>query len=82
VFYTDGVTERRSGSDMFGENRLLACLQAVAGRSADLVAGHLEGDVRRFGAGPSRDDLAVLVIRCTAVRDRELATPREPVVAG
>jgi serine phosphatase RsbU (regulator of sigma subunit) len=79
VFYTDGVTERRSGADMFGESRLLECVRAAAGRSADLIAGHLESDVRRFGAGPSRDDLAVLVIRCTAVTARETATLRQPV---
>lgn len=70
VFYTDGVTERRSGSQMFGETRLLACVASVAQRSADQVAGQLESDVRRFGAGPSRDDLAVLVLRCTAVTAR------------
>jgi GAF domain-containing protein len=79
VFYTDGVTERRSNGDMFGESRLLACVQAVAGRSADLVAGHLESDVRRFGAGPSRDDLAVLVIRCTGVTVDAAAPAREAV---
>jgi sigma-B regulation protein RsbU (phosphoserine phosphatase) len=73
VFYTDGVTERRSGDEMFGEARLLASLQAGSGRGADLLAGHLESDVRRFGAAPSRDDLAVLVIRCTAVGAREPA---------
>jgi GAF domain-containing protein/anti-sigma regulatory factor (Ser/Thr protein kinase) len=79
VFYTDGVTERRSGMDMFGDSRLLACVRAVAGRGADLIAGHLESDVRRFGAGPSRDDLAVLVIRCTGVIARDGAAPRQPV---
>jgi serine phosphatase RsbU (regulator of sigma subunit) len=79
VFYTDGVTERRSNGDMFGESRLLACVQAVAGRSADLVAGHLEADVRRFGAGPSRDDLAVLVIRCTGVTTQPPMPVREAV---
>jgi anti-sigma regulatory factor (Ser/Thr protein kinase) len=81
VFYTDGVTERRSGPDMFGESRLLECVRAAAGLSADLVAGHLESDVQRFGAGPSRDDLAVLVIRCTAVAVPEPTAPRQPVGA-
>ncbi|MBK5307199.1 MAG: SpoIIE family protein phosphatase [Frankiaceae bacterium] len=81
VFYTDGVTERRSGADMFGEARLLECVRAAAGRTADLVAGHLESDVRRFGAGPSRDDLAVLVIRCTAVAAPEPRAPKQPVGA-
>ncbi|GAC1443559.1 MAG: hypothetical protein NVSMB55_17440 [Mycobacteriales bacterium] len=79
VFYTDGVTERRSGGDMFGDSRLLACVRGGAGRSADWVAGHLEDDVQRFGAGPSRDDLAVLVIRCTAVAARDGVAPRQPV---
>jgi serine phosphatase RsbU (regulator of sigma subunit) len=79
VFYTDGVTERRSGMDMFGDSRLLACVRAAAGRGADVIAGHLESDVRRFGAGPSRDDLAVLVIQCTGVTARDTAPPRQPV---
>ena len=67
VFYTDGVTERRRGADMFGDANLLACLRAAgssAGCSADALAGRLEADVRTFGEGASRDDLAVLVVRC------------------
>jgi GAF domain-containing protein len=82
VFYTDGVTERRSGNDMYGESRLLSCVRAAAGRSADGIAGHLEGDVRRFGAGPSRDDLAVLVLRCTGVAAVEPAQPKAMVSPG
>jgi GAF domain-containing protein len=81
VFYTDGVTERRHGMDMFGDSRLLSAVRAAAGRGADVIAGHLESDVRRFGTGPSRDDLAVLVIRCTAVTATDEATSREPVGA-
>jgi GAF domain-containing protein len=81
VFYTDGVTERRHGMDMFGDSRLLAAVQAAAGRGADAIAGHLESDVRRFGTGPSRDDLAVLVIRCTAVTAADEAPSRQPVGA-
>ncbi len=65
VFYTDGVTERRSGDRMFGEDSLLACCAAAAGESADEFAGHLEMVVRDFGPEPSRDDLAVLVVRAT-----------------
>jgi GAF domain-containing protein len=82
VFYTDGFTERRSGSDMFGEQRLLEAVARAAGRTADQIAGHLEADVQRFGAGPSRDDLAVLVVRCTGVAAAESAPPREVVPAG
>jgi serine phosphatase RsbU (regulator of sigma subunit) len=79
VFYTDGVTERRHGMDMFGDQRLLSAVRAAAGRGADVIAGHLESDVRRFGTGPSRDDLAVLVLRCTAVAARDETPAREPV---
>jgi hypothetical protein len=79
VFYTDGVTERRHGMDMFGDQRLLDAVRAAPGRRADVIAGHLESDVRRFGTGPSRDDLAVLVIRCTAVTANDSAPVREPV---
>ena len=65
VFYTDGVTERRSGDRMFGEESLLASCAAAAGRAADAFAGHLEASARDFGHEPSRDDLAVLVVRAT-----------------
>ena len=65
VFYTDGVTERRSGDRMFGEESLLASCAAAAGRSADEFAGQLEQAVRDFGDEASRDDLAVLVVRAT-----------------
>jgi len=64
VFYTDGVTERRANSTMFGEQKLLECLRGLAGHSADAIAGLLEEHVQRFGI--ARDDLAVLVVRCTA----------------
>jgi serine phosphatase RsbU (regulator of sigma subunit) len=62
VLYTDGVTERRSGSRMFGDHDLLPSLRTSAGASADLIARNLEQQVQRFGSGASRDDLAVLVI--------------------
>jgi sigma-B regulation protein RsbU (phosphoserine phosphatase) len=65
VFYTDGVTERRRGARMFGDETLLAALGRAAGRSADGVAGSLEREVRAFAAEVSRDDLAVLVVRAT-----------------
>jgi serine phosphatase RsbU (regulator of sigma subunit) len=64
VFYTDGVTERRNGADMFGDERLLDCLRRSAGQSADALAGLVEREVRDFGIGQTRDDLAVLVVRC------------------
>jgi sigma-B regulation protein RsbU (phosphoserine phosphatase) len=63
VFYTDGVTERRDGDRMFGDDRLLAACASAAGSSADTFAGLLEEAVRDFGDKASRDDLAILVVR-------------------
>jgi sigma-B regulation protein RsbU (phosphoserine phosphatase) len=63
VFYTDGVTERRDGSLMFGEFNLLRACRSAAGSSADDIAGQLEQAVRDFSLDASRDDLAVLVVR-------------------
>ena len=65
VFYTDGVTERRSGNRMLGDEGLLAICAAAAGSTADAFAGRLEQGVRDFGDEASRDDLAVLVVRAT-----------------
>ena len=72
VLYTDGVTERRRGEEMFGEQTLLRVLERGAGRSADALAGLLEREVQAFGPGASRDDLAVLVVRA----------PGEPAPVG
>jgi sigma-B regulation protein RsbU (phosphoserine phosphatase) len=65
VFYTDGVTERRAGDVMFGDQNLLAICASAAGSSADHLAGVLEEGVRDFSDQASRDDLAVLVVRAT-----------------
>ncbi len=75
VFYTDGVTERRSGSEMFGDAMLLEVLGEVVGRSADGLAAYLAESVRAFGADTARDDMAVLVIRCTGTARPEVPAP-------
>jgi phosphoserine phosphatase RsbU/P len=67
VFYTDGVTERRDGDRMFGDDRLLAACASAAGSSADTFAGLLEQAVRHFGDQAARDDLAILVVRASSV---------------
>jgi sigma-B regulation protein RsbU (phosphoserine phosphatase) len=65
VFYTDGVTERRNGERMLGDDTLLTICAAAAGSTADTFAGLVEEGVRAFGEEASRDDLAVLVVRAT-----------------
>ncbi len=63
VFYTDGVTERRTTTTMFGEMRLLDTLAASAGRTAAGIAADLERAVGDYAPSPLRDDLAILVVR-------------------
>jgi serine phosphatase RsbU (regulator of sigma subunit) len=63
VFYTDGVTERRTATKMFGEGRLLDTLRECSGEPAGVIAGALERAVDEYATDPLRDDLAVLVVR-------------------
>jgi anti-sigma regulatory factor (Ser/Thr protein kinase)/GAF domain-containing protein len=79
LLYTDGVTERRSGSRMFGEDTLLRVLSSAGATSADALAGLLEREVRGFASEASRDDLAVLVVRATG-QARTVPEPSSPPV--
>ena len=69
VFYTDGVTERRRGRELFGGQRLRAAAALLAGYSADLIAARLRTVTIGFSAEQPRDDIALLVVR------NELADP-------
>ncbi|WP_310376687.1 SpoIIE family protein phosphatase [Catenuloplanes atrovinosus] len=63
VFYTDGVTERRRGRELFGPERLRAAAAPLAGYSADVVAARLRTTAIGFSIDPPRDDIAILVLR-------------------
>ncbi|WP_090786808.1 SpoIIE family protein phosphatase [Asanoa ishikariensis] len=67
VFYTDGVTERRRGRDLFGPERLRDAAAPLAGYSADVVAARLKTTVLGFSADTPRDDIAILVLRNDAL---------------
>ncbi|MCD9872411.1 ATP-binding SpoIIE family protein phosphatase [Streptomyces guryensis] len=61
---TDGVTERRSGSDMFDDaDGLSTALAGCAGLSAELIAERIRRLVHEFGGRPPEDDLALLVLQ-------------------
>ncbi|HWH28622.1 MAG TPA: PP2C family protein-serine/threonine phosphatase [Mycobacteriales bacterium] len=77
VLYTDGVTERRDGRRMFGDDQLLRVLAGTARRPADAVAGALERAVRDFGSEVARDDLAVLAVRAVQPAADPVARARE-----
>jgi PAS domain S-box-containing protein len=74
AFWTDGVTERRHGGGMFGEERLRELLRGSANRSAADVARTIDEAVVDFAPGLPGDDVAILIARVTCV-----AAEREPV---
>jgi serine phosphatase RsbU (regulator of sigma subunit)/anti-sigma regulatory factor (Ser/Thr protein kinase) len=63
VFYTDGVTERRRGNELFGVDRLRACAADLSGSRADVVAARLRAAALGFSTEPPRDDIAILALR-------------------
>lgn len=63
VFYTDGVTERRRGRELFGADRLRDAAASLAGYPAAVMAARLRTAVIGFSVEPPRDDIAVLIIR-------------------
>jgi Serine phosphatase RsbU, regulator of sigma subunit len=63
VFYTDGVTERRRGAELFGIERLRAAAGTLAGFDAAAVATRLRAAAMSFSPEPPRDDIAILALR-------------------
>ena len=63
LFYTDGLTDVRGPSGMFGEERLVSLLGQCRGLGAEEVAARLESEVLAFQRGEPRDDLALVVLR-------------------
>ena len=62
VLYTDGVTEARGESELFGEDRLVEAVQHLRGSSAEGMAQGIAEAALGFG-GKLRDDLQVVVAR-------------------
>ncbi|MCH0543454.1 SpoIIE family protein phosphatase [Streptomyces sp. MUM 203J] len=60
---TDGVTERREGSRMLGDEGLAEVLRACTGLTAGAVAARVLRAVERFAAEPASDDMAILTMR-------------------
>jgi phosphoserine phosphatase RsbU/P len=63
IFYTDGVTERRRGRELFGARRLHDAAAPLAGYSADVMAARLRSITINFSVEEPRDDIAILVLR-------------------
>ena len=64
LLYTDGVTESQDRElRFFGENRLLATVQAHRGRSAKQIQTAVMREIRAFvGSAAQFDDIALLVL--------------------
>ncbi|MDF3292299.1 SpoIIE family protein phosphatase [Streptomyces sp. RB6PN23] len=60
---TDGVTERREGSRMLGDDGLAEVLAQSTGLTAGAVAARVQRAVERFAADAPSDDMAILAMR-------------------
>jgi serine phosphatase RsbU (regulator of sigma subunit) len=63
LLYTDGLSEVRSGSQLFGEERIANALRRDPGVSPDVLCKSLLEAARDFSSGPINDDVAILAIR-------------------
>jgi sigma-B regulation protein RsbU (phosphoserine phosphatase) len=77
VMYTDGVTEARRGTELYGEDRLVRLLADSAARDPQATVDGLLGDLLLFTNGGLSDDLAVLALKLL----RFSAVPGAPPVA-
>ncbi|KOU44313.1 SpoIIE family protein phosphatase [Streptomyces sp. WM6378] len=60
---TDGITERREGTRMLGDDGLTDVLASCTGLTAGAVAARVLRAVERFAAEPASDDMAILSMR-------------------
>ncbi len=60
---TDGVTERREGLRMLGDDGLAQVLTGCTGLTAGAVAARVQRAVERFAPEPPSDDMAILTLR-------------------
>lgn len=60
---TDGVTERREGTRMLGDDGLTDVLRTCTGLTAGAVAARIMRAVERFASDAPSDDMAILAMR-------------------
>ncbi|MFJ3925172.1 SpoIIE family protein phosphatase [Streptomyces sp. NPDC090022] len=78
---TDGVTERREGTRMLGDDGLTDVLTTCTGLTAGAVAARILRAVERFAAEPASDDMAILAFRVPEQRAGD-ETPAKPLPFG
>ncbi|MFI6577576.1 SpoIIE family protein phosphatase [Nocardiopsis sp. NPDC050513] len=60
---TDGVTERRSNSDMLGDEGLKEIFSGCAGLTAQAVISRIDRELEEYAPGGHTDDTAMMVLR-------------------
>ncbi|MEU7865488.1 SpoIIE family protein phosphatase [Dactylosporangium sp. NPDC049140] len=63
IFFTDGVTERRRGIDLYGVDRLRDEAAKLAGFPADVVVARLRARTLAYSPEAPRDDIAIFAVR-------------------
>ena len=63
LMYTDGLTEARSGGQIFGEDRIAAAIRRDPGQDATIMCKDLLESARDFASEPLTDDVAILAVR-------------------
>lgn len=63
VGYTDGVTERRRGNELFGPDRLKRAIAGATGSSATGLVAAVRQAVDDFTPESQRDDIVILAVR-------------------
>ncbi|WP_030563002.1 SpoIIE family protein phosphatase [Streptomyces aureocirculatus] len=66
---TDGVTERREGTRMLGDDGLADVLTTCTGLTAGAVAARIMRAVERFATDAPSDDMAILAMRVPGLDD-------------
>ena len=66
LIFTDGISEAAPGEDAeeFGDNRLIATLQALRGKYACEILDGIVAEVQRFSQAEQADDMTLIVARC------------------
>jgi len=65
LLYTDGLTEARSGGQLFGEERVAGVVRRDPGQDTTTLCKVLLEAARDFASEPLTDDVAILAVRRT-----------------